>query len=164
MPVTTIPIGGPGSIRSGSIRAATPSRRRGRAADDAFVLHDPAAPGPDRASSLPPMPPQHLVDVMQASLLGLQDEPTALEVLAKRRANRLLAGLSALQSRLLTDGGDDGAALADLRSALQNLPRPPRGDLASILDSISLRVEVELARREQVRPASDGLRPHCGPK
>jgi hypothetical protein len=57
----------------------------------------------------------------------------------------VLAGLTALQ-RALLEGGDSAVSLERLAALLADMPQAVEPRLAALLDTIVLRVRVELAR------------------
>lgn len=92
------------------------------------------------------------------ALLVLQqvEEPAERRQRAARRGARLLDGLEALRRGLL-DGVLPEATLRDLRvgvAELEAVPDEPR--LQAVLKEIAVRVEVELAKLEQVAAAAEG--------
>jgi hypothetical protein len=83
-----------------------------------------------------------------ASMLSLQEvgvDP-AQDREARRHGHEMLAALAALQRALLI-GGDDAAALQYLAGLAAAVPRAADWGLATIVSAITVRVQVELARR-----------------
>lgn len=64
---------------------------------------------------------------------------------ARRHGLVMLAGLTALQ-RALLEGNDPAVSLDRLGALLADMPRAADPHLAALLDSVALRVRVELAR------------------
>ena len=69
---------------------------------------------------------------------------------ARRHGLVVLGGLTALQ-RALLEGGDTAASLERLAALLADMPRAAEPRLAALLDTIVLRVRVELARLDGPR-------------
>lgn len=65
---------------------------------------------------------------------------------ARKHGQALLAALARLQSALL-GGGDDPAALHEVAALAAHMPPAPTPALAAALAGVSLRAQVELARR-----------------
>src|ERR1700728_583176 len=69
---------------------------------------------------------------------------------ARRHGLVMLGGLTALQ-RALLEGGDTAVSLERLAALLEDMPSAVEPRLAALLDTIALRVKVELALRDGIR-------------
>lgn len=136
-------LGGPGS-------AAAITRTRRRAGPDAaFQLA-----GSSANTGAPAAAPAEGVSL--SGLLAAQEaeRETVRDRAARRHGQAMLDMLRALQRACLIDGGDSGAdALARLADLVGAMPQADDPALASVLQAISVRAAVELARRERARPA-----------
>jgi len=89
--------------------------------------------------------------VMLAGLLALQSDETdeARDREAKRRGQDMLAELAALQRALLSDAAGGAVPVEQLRRLERlatEIPPPADPRLREVMDAITLRVRVELAR------------------
>jgi hypothetical protein len=82
------------------------------------------------------------------SMLSLQElgSDKAEDDEARRHGNELLAALAELQRALLV-GNDDAAALQHMKDLAAAVPHATDRRLAAIVLAITVRVQVELARR-----------------
>jgi hypothetical protein len=83
------------------------------------------------------------LDVMLAA--EALDQDAHRNARARRQGQAMLRGLGLLQ-RTLLGGGDPRTALVELAQLISDLPVPADPKLAAVLDSITLRARVELAR------------------
>jgi hypothetical protein len=85
---------------------------------------------------------------MLAGLLALQAEDCdeSRDRAARRRGQDLLASLAALQRALLSEAGVPVDQLRQLEQMVADAPLASDPHLREILDAITLRVRVELAR------------------
>ena len=131
------------SVISG-LGAASPAGRtstRSEQTASGFAVATPARP---RAAEAPAEPPA----VMLAGLLALQAEDCdeSRDRQARRRGQDLLAELAALQRALLSEGGVPLEQLHSLERLVAEAPPVSDPRLREIIDAITLRVRVELAR------------------
>ena len=124
--------------------AASPTGRTSARPDQpaaGFAVAVPARPRPAEAPAEPPA-------VMLAGLLALQaeDSDAMHDRDARRRGQDLLAALAALQRALLSEGGVPVDQLRQLERMVADAPPAADPRLREIMDAITLRVRVELAR------------------
>jgi hypothetical protein len=117
--------------------AIPPARIAGASPSSGFAVPEPPAPS---TAATP--------DIGAAALLSLQQDEVgeAQDREARRHGHSLLAALAAVQRALLADapGAEALDALAGLAAAAPAAADPR---LRAVLDAISLRARVELARR-----------------
>jgi hypothetical protein len=92
-------------------------------------------------------------------LLALQADQTGQieEREARRHGQALLGGLRRIQLALLTPSGMESEALERLAALCDEAPFTEQAGLRDVLQSISLRVRIELARRGQMAPRPTGV-------
>ncbi len=131
------------SVISG-LGAASPTGRTSARSEQPAAGFAVSVPVRPRATEAPAEPPA----VMLAGLLALQAEDTdeTHDRAAKRRGQDLLAELAALQRALLSEGGVPVDQLRNLERLVADAPPATNPHLREILDAITLRVRVELAR------------------
>ena len=131
------------SIISG-LGAASPVGGTSARSDQPAAGFAVSVPARAHATEAPPEPPA----VMLAGLLALQAEDCdeSRDRAARRRGQDLLAALATLQRALLAEGGVRVDQLRELEQMV--VDQPPAADprLREIMDAITLRVRVELAR------------------
>jgi hypothetical protein len=101
----------------------------------------------EAASQLADTTPVSLGVMLAAEAL---DRDAVRDRAARRHGLVVLAGLTALQ-RAMLEGGDSAVSLERLAALLADMPRAVEPRLAALLDTIVLRVRVELARLDGSR-------------
>jgi hypothetical protein len=101
----------------------------------------------EAASQLADTTPVSLGVMLAAEAL---DRDAVRDRAARRHGLVVLAGLTALQ-RAMPEGGDTAVSLERLAALLADMPRAVEPRLAALLDTIVLRVRVELARLDGSR-------------
>ena len=103
-----------------------------------------SVPARASATEAPPEAPA----VMLAGLLALQAEDCdeSRDRAARRRGQDLLAALATLQRALLSEGGVPVDQLRELERMVADMPPASDPRLRAIMDAITLRVRIELAR------------------
>jgi hypothetical protein len=124
-----------------------PSRRDGPRGRQGFSL----GPGPAAAAPLPATRPAE-------SLLSVQMAAAAPMVTMEEHVNVILDDLGALQRALLSGDASQCRAVLDALAARRASLPAAAGDpaLAEILDSLALRVEIEMARHGHPPPPGTG--------
>ena len=131
------------SVISG-LGAASPAGRTSTRPEQpaaGFAVSSPPRPRPADAPAEPPA-------VMLAGLLAIQAEDCdeTRDRQARRRGQDLLAALAALQRALLSEGGVPLDQLRNLERLVADAPPASDPRLREIMDAITLRVRIELAR------------------
>ena len=131
------------SVISG-LGAASPAGRTSTRSEQPAAAFAVVVPARARAAEAPAEPPA----VMLAGLLALQAEDCdeSRDRQARRRGQDLLAELAALQRALLSEGGVPLDQLRNLERLIAEAPPAADPRLREIMDAITLRVRVELAR------------------
>jgi hypothetical protein len=129
--------------RVGPLPPSRPSARIGSSGAANFPAPAEAGADAGRAAEVASPAP-----VALESLLALQQVDNAPERdrAARRHGQALLLALGGLQ-RLLLEGGDEVAALAQIRSLADAMPTADDPGLADAIDHVVLRARIELARR-----------------
>ncbi len=123
---------------------ASPAGRTSTRSEQPAAGFAVSVPPRARAADAPVEPPA----VMLAGLLALQAEDCdeSRDRAARRRGQDLLASLAALQRALLSEAGVPVDQLRQLEQMVADAPLASDPHLREILDAITLRVRVELAR------------------
>jgi Class II flagellar assembly regulator len=131
------------SVISG-LGAASPADRTSARPEQPAGGFAVSVPVRARAAEAPAEPPA----VLLAGLLALQAEDCddSRDRNARRRGQDLLAQLAALQRALLSEGGVPVDQLRELERLAADAPPASDPHLREIMDAITLRVRVELAR------------------
>ncbi len=132
------------AIRPTASTAASPPRASvARNGDGSFALPDAAEPAMAVAVG-------SSAGLAASSLLGLQEDEIAERVrdrAARRHGRAMLDGIAALQRTLLSPNDAAGAALRQLAALARAVPIAADPALRTLLADVTLRVQVELARR-----------------
>ena len=120
--------------------AAAPGMQQGAGAFRVAAESDSGTA--EAASQLADTTPVSLGVMLAAEAL---DRDAVHDRAARRHGLVVLAGLTALQ-RALLEGGDSAVSLERLAALLADMPQAVEPRLAALLDTIVLRVRVELAR------------------
>jgi hypothetical protein len=141
IPIDPVRLGtaGTGRLRAGG---ATASPGTQSAAGGFRVAAETGAGTAESAVPLADATPVSLGVMLAAEAL---DRDAGHDRAARRHGLVVLAGLTALQ-RALLEGGDAAVSLDRLGALLADMPRAVDPRLAALLDSVVLRVRVELAR------------------
>jgi hypothetical protein len=139
-----------GASGTGRVRAAGTAAASGaQGASGTFrVSADSGAGAADAASPLADASPVSLGMMMAAEAL---DRDAARDRAARRHGMVVLAGLTSLQRALLEGVGDAAVSLEQLAALIADMPPAVDPRLAVLLDTIVLRVRVELARMDGIR-------------
>jgi hypothetical protein len=131
--------------RLGGIGPARPARGRGRAGQDGFRLAPEGGAAAREAAAAGGIAPAG------SGLLTLQElgDPAERDARAWRRADDILAELSALQCDMLGGRPADAARLRRLAESGEEGADP---DLREVVRSVVLRAQVELLRRGSEEP------------
>ncbi len=131
------------AIRSTTTAAASPRAPAARSGGGSFALPDAAEPAIAATVG-------SSAGLAASSLLGLQEDKTAERVrdrAARRHGRAMLDGIAALQHALLAPGDAVNPALRQLAALAQAVPIAADPTLRTLLADVTLRVQVELARR-----------------
>jgi hypothetical protein len=138
-----------GSSGAGSVRATGTAAVPGmQQAGAGFRVEAESGSGAaEAASPLADATPVSLGMMMAAEAL---DRDATRDRAARRHGLVMLGGLTTLQ-RALLEGGDMTVSLERLAALLEDMPSAVEPRLAALLDTIALRVKVELALRDGIR-------------